>query len=173
MHKSIIIAIAVATSSLALGGCAGGGAIQPDRVLFSVDGNYQRYSYNASVEDIFDNTAKVFREAGYKLDVADRATGQISGTRGKTGDKSTEDSKGLKFYALVIPTGANETQVGIKIVQVIKRGSFISGNQTELIVSDPEMYQYLFRRIANVQAGAPVILPRPVDSGELPALPTP
>lgn len=168
MRKAISIALAAVSSTIVLGGCAGGGAIQPDRVLFSVDSNYQRYSYSASVEDIFDNTSKVFREAGYKLDVADRATGQISGSRGKTGDKSTEDSKGLKFYALVIPTSANETQVGIKIVQVIKRGSFINGNQTELIVSDPEMYQYLFRRIANVQAGAPLGLPRPIVEGELP-----
>ena len=36
------------------------------------------------------------------------------------------------------------------MVQVIGRGSVINSTQTELIQGDGQMYQYLFRRIANV-----------------------
>ena len=52
------------------------------------------------IEDTFDRTVLVFKEAGYKLDVIDRATGQISGRRGATGDKGSVKDKDLKFYAL-------------------------------------------------------------------------
>jgi hypothetical protein len=77
--------------------CAGGAALQPDRSVFSLDSNYQRFTYFMPIEETFDRTVAVFKEAGYKLDVVDRATGQISGRRGATGDKGASSDKDLKF----------------------------------------------------------------------------
>lgn len=135
----------------AASGCASGGAtIQPDRLLFNIDSTYQRYAYAFPVEEAFDRTVRVFREGGYKLDVADRATGQISGARGRTGDQGAGDQKGLKFYALVLPGSGNGSEVHVKIVQIIRRGAVINNSETELIVSDPLMYRYLFKRIESV-----------------------
>ena len=149
--------------ALALTGCATGGAtIQPDRLLFSLDSNYQRNSFAFPVEDAFDRTVRVFRESGYKLDVADRATGQISGARGRTGDRNATDQKGLKFYALVLPSGGDGSEVDVKIVQIIRRDGVISNSETEMIVSDPQMYRYLFKRIESVTQGdelAPATVP--------------
>lgn len=133
----------------ALSGCATGGAVQPDRSVFSLDGNYQRYDYAFPIVETFDRTVKVFREAGYRLDVADRATGQISGERSRAGESTTSSDKGLKFYALVLPSAAGKSQVAVKIVQIIKQGSIVGGAKTEIIVSDAQMYQYTFRRIAD------------------------
>ena len=133
--------------SLVLAGCAGSAAIQPDRSIFSLDNNYQRYSYSLPIEETFDRTVVLFRDAGYKLDVIDRATGQISGRRGATGSKGTSSDKDLKFYALVLPRG-NGSELGVKIVQVIKSGTF-GTSRAELIVNDSQMYQYAFKRIEN------------------------
>lgn len=127
--------------------CAGGGALQPDRSIFSLDSSYQRFTYLMPIEETFDRTVAVFKEAGYKLDVVDRATGQISGRRGATGDKGTSSDKDLKFYALVLPKGA-DSELGVKVVQIIKSGALRTSN-AELIVNDPQMYQYTFRRIEN------------------------
>lgn len=131
-----------------LGSCAGGGAVQPDRSVFLLDGNYQRYAFNLPLEEAFDRTVRVFKEAGYRLDVADRATGQTSGERSKADEKAPSSDKGLKFYALIIPTADGQSEVAIKIVQIIKQGSIMGGARTEIIVSDPQMYQYTFRRIS-------------------------
>lgn len=130
-----------------LTGCAGGSALQPDRSIFSLDNNYQRFAYALSIEETFDRTLAVFRDAGYKLDVIDRATGQISGKRGATGDKGSLSDKDLKFYALVLPREQG-SELSIKIVQVIKSGA-LGASRAELIVNDPQMYQYAFRRIEN------------------------
>jgi hypothetical protein len=135
---------------LLLSGCATGSALQPDRSIFSLDANYQRYSYPMSIEDTFDRTVTVFKEAGYRLDVIDRATGQISGRRGATGDKGTSSDKDLKFYALVLPRG-DGSELGVKIVQVIASGT-LGSSRAELIVNDAQMYQYAFRRVANLPA---------------------
>jgi len=134
--------------SLAVSGCVGGSALQPDRSIFSLDNNYQRYAYATPIEETFDRTAAVFKEAGYKLDVIDRATGQISGRRGVTGDKGSSSDKGLKFYALVLPRGTG-SELSVKIVQIIKSGA-MGTSKAELIVNDPQMYQYLFRRVQDV-----------------------
>jgi hypothetical protein len=137
----------------ALSGCAGGGAIQPDRAIFSLDNNYQRFSYAMPIEQTFDRTVAVFKEAGYKLDVIDRATGQISGRRGATGDKGSGSDKDLKFYALILPgRGDDSSDLSLKIVQVINSGgiAMVGGSRAELIVTDPQMYQYTFRRIGSV-----------------------
>ncbi len=136
-------------------GCAGGSALQPDRSIFSLDNNYQRYTYSIPIEDVFDRTVTIFQEAGYKLDVIDRATGQISGRRGATGSKGVGTDKDLKFYAMVIPRNGG-SELNIKIVQVIKSGK-LGTSKAELIVSENQMYQYLFRRIesADVQAAVP------------------
>ncbi len=144
------IASLAAAALLPLAGCAGGGAIQPDRSVFSLDGNYQRCQYGYSIEDTFDRTVKVFKEAGYHLDVIDRATGQISGERGSMGALAAASDKGLKFYALVLPTSSGQSQVGVKIVQIIEHGSVLNKSRTEIIVSDPQMYQYMFRRIDDI-----------------------
>lgn len=133
--------------STLLAGCAGGSALQPDRSIFSLDNNYQRFSYVMPIEETFDRTVAIFKEAGYKLDVIDRATGQISGRRGATGDKGSVTDKDLKFYALVLPKGTG-SELGIKIVQVIKSGT-LGTSKAELIVNDWQMYQYAFRRIEN------------------------
>jgi hypothetical protein len=147
MRTSVFSLVLAACS---LSGCAGGSALQPDRSIFSLDNNYQRYAYAMPIEETFDRTVSVFKDAGYKLDVIDRATGQISGRRGATGDKSTGTDKDLKFYALVIPRSGG-SELSIKIVQVIKSGS-LGTSRAELIVNDPQMYQYAFRRIENIAA---------------------
>lgn len=148
------IALAFSFSTTA---CVGGmGSIQPDRMLFSVDGTYQRHSFPFTVEETFERTKQVFREAGYKLDVSDNATGQISGFRGRTGDKDIGAQKGLKFYALVFPGPGGTSQLGVKIVQVIKRGGVLGSADTEVIVSDPQMYQYLFSRIESNSQESPI-----------------
>ncbi|MEN9931545.1 MAG: hypothetical protein RIS17_118 [Pseudomonadota bacterium] len=145
MTRALVTVLPLA-ATLLLGGCVGGAAIQPDRSIFTLDNNYQRYSYELPIEEAFDRTVAVFRESGYRLDVVDRATGQISGRRGAKGDKGTGSDKDLKFYALVLPRG-DASEIGLKIVQVIKSGTFRS-SRAELIVNDRQMYQYTFRRIA-------------------------
>ncbi len=137
----------------ALSGCATGGAVQPDRSIFSLDGNYQRFGYAFPIEETFDRTVQVFKEAGYRLDVADRATGQISGERSKASGTISASNKGLKFYAMVLPTSAGQSEVAVKIVQIIKQGSIVGGAQTEIIVNDAQMYQYAFHRIADLNFG--------------------
>jgi hypothetical protein len=131
--------------ALSLASCAGGAALQPDRSIFNLDNNYQQQSYYAPIEEIFERTVGVFRAAGYKLDVVDRATGQISGRRGATGDKGSNNDKDLKFYAIITPKEQIST-VNLKIVQVIYSGPL--GNvRSEIIVDDPIMYSYSFKRI--------------------------
>lgn len=147
----------LAAITLALTGCAGGSALQPDRSIFSLDNNYQRFSYAMPIEETFDRTLMVFKDAGYKLDVIDRATGQISGRRGATGDKGSPSDKDLKFYALVLPRSTG-SDLSIKIVQVIKSGT-IGTSKAELIVNDPQMYQYAFRRIENTNSLPPRSVP--------------
>lgn len=136
-----------------LSACAGGAAIQPDRSIFSLDNNYQRFAFAMPIEDTFDRTVSVFQEAGYKLDVIDRATGQISGRRGATGTKGSRSDKDLKFYALVLPRGTG-SELGIKIVQVIKSGT-LGMSKAELIVNDSQMYQYAFKRIESAGRAVP------------------
>lgn len=99
------------------------------------------------IEDTFDRTVSVFKDAGYKMDVIDRATGEISGRRGATGDKGSACDKDLKFYALILPS-LRGSEIGLKIVQNIKSGT-LGTSQAELIVNDAQMYQYAFRRIEN------------------------
>lgn len=142
-----VVLAATLLVQVGLAGCAGGAALQPDRSIFSLDNNYQRFSYELPIEETFDRTLAVFRDAGYKLDVIDRATGQISGQRGATGDKGSLSDKDLKFYALVLPRDQG-SELSIKIVQVIKSGT-LGASRAELIVNDPQMYQYAFRRIEN------------------------
>ena len=172
MSQRFIIRFAAAAAlGLPLVACSTGGAIQPDRSVFSLDGNYQRCQYGFPIEETFDRTVKVFKEAGYHLDVVDRATGQISGMRGNTGTNTSSTEKGLKFYALVLPTSTGLSQVGVKIVQIIEHGSVFNKSRTEIIVSDPQMYQYMFRRIADIDENtgayapaAPQPQPQPVTS---------
>lgn len=137
----------VAGLALGVSACAGGSALQPDRSIFSLDNNYQRQFYDMPIEVTFEQTVAVFKEAGYKLDVIDRATGQVSGRRGASGDRGSTTDKDLKFYALVLPRGGG-SELGIKIVQVIRRGAFRASN-AELIVNDRQMYEFAFRRIEN------------------------
>ena len=171
MSQRCIASFAVSVAFLSLAGCTTGGAIQPDRSVFSRDGNYQRCQYGYASEETFDRTVKVFKESGYHLDVVDRATGQISGERGNTGASTSSTDKGLKFYALVLPTSTGQSQVGVKIVQIIERGSVFNKSRTELIVSDPQMYQYMFRRIADIDMlGAnPPAAPAPAAPKQTPA----
>lgn len=145
--------VLVALMSFASSACSSGSALQPDRSIFSLDNNYQRYAYSAPIETTFEQTVAVFKEAGYKLDVIDRATGQISGTRGASGDKGSPSDKDLKFYALVLPKGSG-SELGIKIVQVLRRAP-LGSSRAELIVNDAMMYQYLFRRVENASAPVP------------------
>jgi hypothetical protein len=143
----------------ALGGCMTSGAVQPDRSVFTLDGNYQRYTLPFPIEETFDRTVRVFKEAGYRLDVVDRATGQISGERSRVADSAPASDKGLKFYALVVPTSTAQSQVAIKIVQIIRQGSVIGGAKTEIIVNDPQMYQYTFHRISDADPANPAAQP--------------
>jgi hypothetical protein len=150
---------------VALAGCAGSVAIQPDRAVFALDSNYQRYSFPFPIEEAFDRTVATFKESGYKLDVVDRATGQISGTRGKVAAQDGNTDKGMKFYALVMPDKDNGSQLGIKIIQTIEGGiPVVKQTKTEIIVTEPQMYQYIFRRIENatpLTPAKPVYAPKP------------
>lgn len=159
----------IAIPCFLLSACAGGAALQPDRSIFSLDNNYQRFAYAMPIEQTFDRTVTVFKEAGYRLDVIDRATGQISGRRGATGDKGSATDKDLKFYALVLPKGSS-SELGIKIVQVIKSGP-LGASKAELIVNDPQMYQFAFRRIENVSASPVSAPPVQKSAGEFVELP--
>lgn len=140
------LAIAAALA-LSLASCGGGAAIQPDRSVFGLDNTYQRYAYDQPIEATFDNAVAVFREAGYRMDVIDRATGQISGQRGPTGDKGTSTDKELKFYALVMPHERG-SQLSLRIVQMVG-GSALGGAKAELILSEAQLYQYAFVTIEN------------------------
>jgi hypothetical protein len=154
-----LLLLAMLAGGVGLTGCAGGSALQPDRSIFNLDSNYQRHSYDLAIEETFDRTVAVFKEAGYRLDVIDRATGQISGRRGATGDKGSVTDKDLKFYALILPKDGG-SELGIKIVQVIRSGA-LSTARAELIVNDPQMYQYTFRRIESSKANANAPAPAP------------
>ena len=136
------------TVCLLIAGCAGGVALQPDRSIFALDNSYQRMTYDRPIEDMFDRTVAVFQEAGYRLDLIDRATGQISGQRGAAGNKQANTDKDLKFYAVVLPEGEG-TVLALKIVQVIKGGAF-GGPTAEIIVNEALLYKYAFRRIGTV-----------------------
>lgn len=149
--------LVLAFAALVVSACNGGSALQPDRSIFALDNNYQRHAYDLPIEATFERTVTVFKDAGYKLDVIDRATGQVSGTRGASGDKGSPSDKDLKFYALVLPRG-RDSELGIKIVQVLRRGAFAS-SRAELIVNDRAMYEYLFRRVENLSE------PRTVNDG--------
>jgi hypothetical protein len=161
--------VAILIPAVLVSACGGGAAMQPDRSIFSLDNNYQRYKYTMPIEETFDRTVAMFKEGGYKLDVIDRATGQISGRRGTTGDKGSTTDKDLKFYALVMPRDEG-SELGIKIVQVIKSGS-LGASKAELIVNDPNMYQYAFRRIENsaTQTAASSAFAPAAAARELPA----
>jgi len=165
-NSSLLAAVLLVSS------CGGGAAIQPDRSIFNLDNNYQRYGYAMPIEQTFDRTTAVFKEAGYKLDVIDRATGQISGHRGAAGDKGSISDKDLKFYALVLPSPTG-SEVGLKIVQVI-RSRALGASQAEIIVSDRNMYQFTFRRIENVSPPPPRMpapAPLPAYGSELDPVP--
>lgn len=141
-------ALSAALAALFISSCVSGSALQPDRAIFSLDNNYQRFFYESQIENTFESALIVFRDAGYSIDVADRATGQISGERGDSGENGSRSDKDLKFYALVIPSGSG-SELAIKIVQVLKSGA-LGTTRSELIVNDPQMYQYAFRRIENI-----------------------
>ena len=138
-------------TALALaGGCAHTEPMQPDRSVFNVDASYQRNKYAQPIESTFDRTVAVFREAGYKLDVVDRATGQISGRRGKTGDKGSNNNTDLRFYALVLPDGQS-SQLALRIVQIASQGiPVLTQAKTEIVLNQPELYAYIFRRVEGV-----------------------
>ena len=69
------LALAISVVSL-VSACGGGAALQPDRSVFGLDNSYQRHNYEQPIEDTFDRTVAMFKEAGYGLDVIDRATGR-------------------------------------------------------------------------------------------------
>jgi hypothetical protein len=143
--------------------CAGSVAVQPDRAVFSLDSNYQRYPFIFPIETTFDRTVATFKDAGYKFDVLDRATGQISGTRGHNSKQTNGGSdKGLKFYALVMPGPNGGSQLAIKIVQTIEGGiPVVKQTRTEIIVTDAQMYQYIFRRVETAYAPMGGMMPLP------------
>ena len=79
----------------------------------------------------------MFRDASYRMEVVDRATGQISGRRGPTGDKGTSTDKDLKFYALNIPHERG-SQLSMRIVQII-RGGALNGTRAEVILPNAQL----------------------------------
>lgn len=140
MAATIVIAFALA-------GCARTQPMQPDRAVFNVDASYQHGHFAQPIEATFDRTVAVFREAGYTLDIVDRATGQISGRRGKTGDKGARQATDLKFYALVMPDPAG-SQIALRIVQIASDGiPVLTQAKTEVVLNQPELYAYILKRI--------------------------
>ncbi|MEI6486238.1 MAG: hypothetical protein WCO11_08225 [Sphingomonadales bacterium] len=123
--------------------------MQPDQSIFTIDNNYQRFAYELPIEETFRRTVSVFHDSGYRLDVADRATGQISGRRGPTGDKGLSAIADLKVYAVVLPRGRG-SELGLKIVQVMKSGP-LNSSKAEITVNDKQLYQFTFQRIANLE----------------------
>jgi hypothetical protein len=142
------------TATMLVAGCAGRAPLQPERAVFNVDDSYQRKVYSQSIEATFDRTVAVFREANYKLDIVDRATGQISGRRGKTGDKGSANDTDLRFSALVLPNRGG-SQVALRIIQIANQGvPMISQSKTEIVLNQPELYAYIFRRIESLSGNA-------------------
>jgi hypothetical protein len=140
--------LSYAIVAFVVGGCARTEAIQPDRTIFNFDSSYQRASYAQPIEKTFDRAVTIFREAGYKLDVVDRATGQISGRRGQTGDKGAATDKDLRFYALVLPDGGDGSQMALRIVQIASQGiPVLTQSRAEIVLNQSELYAYIFKRI--------------------------
>ncbi len=149
--------LASMTCMVLMTGCASRAPLQPERAVFSVDGSYQRRAYSQSIETTFDRTVAVFREADYKLDVVDRATGQISGRRGKTGDKGANNDTDLRFSALILPDRGG-SQIALRIVQIANQGvPMISASKTEIVQNQPELYAYIFRRIESLSGNAKTV----------------
>jgi len=121
MRQPLVLAF-VAFTSLGLAACATPNPIQTDRTVFNFDSTFQRAAYGQPIETTFDKTVTVFREAGYALDIIDRATGQISGQRGKTGDKGASKNNDMRFVALVLPGVGGGSQLALKFVQVSNVG---------------------------------------------------
>jgi len=65
---------------------------------------------------------------------------RLRGERNKVSDTDHLSNKGLKFYAMILPTSAGQSEVALKIVQIIKQGSIVGGAKTEIIVDDAQMY---------------------------------
>lgn len=132
--------------------CARTEPMQPDRSVFNIDATYQRARYDQPIAPVFDRTVAVFRDAGYRMNIVDRATGQISGQRGKMGDKGTRAETDLRFYALVLPDG-DGSQVALRIVQIASQGiPVLTQSRTEVVLNQPDLYAYIFRRIAGDDA---------------------
>ena len=148
MRHPIALALLVA-ASLGATACAKPALIETDRTQFTPDDTFQRRVYSQPVVLTFDKTLTVFREAGYTLDVTDRATGQISGRRGKTGDKGAQRSGDLRFVALILPgQGEVGSVLNLKFVQVTPSGvPLLAGAKAEVILRQPELYAYVFSRI--------------------------
>ncbi len=156
------------TTALLVTGCAGRAPLQPERAVFNVDDSYQRKVYTQSIETTFDRTVAVFREADYKLDIVDRATGQISGRRGKTGDKGANNETDLRFSALILPSRGG-SQIALRIVQIANQGvPLISQSKTEIVLNQPELYAYIFRRIESLSGNTVTTMDDQADLGPMP-----
>ena len=148
MRQLFVLAL-VAASGLWVSACARPDSIQTDRTQFTPDDTFQRKTYSQPVVLTFDKTVAVFREAGYTLDIVDRASGQISGRRGKTGDKDAQRSDDLRFVALVLPgSGDVGSILTLKFVQVSPVGvPVLNRAKAEVVLTQPELYAYVFSRI--------------------------
>ena len=147
MRQPHVLAL-VTIASLGLAACATPNPIQTDRTVFNFDSTFQRAAYGQPIESTFDKTVTVFREAGYTLDIVDRATGQISGERGKTGDKGASKTHDMRFIAMVLPGAGGGSQLALKFVQVSSVGvPVLNRTKAEVILSQPELYAYVFRRV--------------------------
>ncbi len=156
------ILMSLGALALVSAGCSRRDPIQTDRTAFTFDSTYQRATYAQPIEATFDRTVTVFREAGYTLEIVDRATGQISGRRGKTGDKGAKTGGDMRFYAIVLPGTGSGSQLALKFVQLASVGvPIFSGAKAEVIMSQPELYAYVFRRVdgANRDAARAPIAP--------------
>ncbi len=148
MRQLFVLALAAA-ASLGVSACARPDSIQTDRTQFTPDDTFQRKTYSQPVVLTFDKTVTVFREGGYTLDIVDRATGQISGRRGKTGDKGAQRSDDLRFVALILPgSGDVGSVLNLKFVQVSSVGvPVLNRAKAEVVLTQPELYAYVFSRI--------------------------
>jgi hypothetical protein len=164
--RRLFIMTSLGALALLTTGCARRDPIQTDRTAFTFDSTYQRNTYSQPIEATFDRTVTVFREAGYTLDLVDRATGQISGRRGKTGDKGAKSTADMRFYAIILPGTGNGSQLALKFVQVANVGvPLLNGAKAEVIMSQPELYAYVFRRVNGAT-------PTGASSGLSPAAPS-
>ena len=125
MRQPLVLAF-VAFTSLGLAACATPNPIQTDRTVFNFDSTFQRAAYSQPIETTFDKTVTVFREAGYALDIIDRATGQIThgyippGSVVVSGSLPSADGSHSLYCAVIVKRVDAQTRSKVSINELLR-----------------------------------------------------